>query len=79
MDPLTRLAASLLGTLSRKGRGETRGREPAITMAMTATGEARQRLGFGERFARAAAVFLDPRVLIILLLDASPRREFRLG
>jgi hypothetical protein len=38
---------------------------------MTVTGEARRRLSFGERFARAAAVFLDPRVLIILLLGFS--------
>ena len=38
---------------------------------MTVTGEARRRLSFAERLARAAAVFLDPRVLIILLLGFS--------
>jgi PAT family beta-lactamase induction signal transducer AmpG len=37
---------------------------------MTAA-EGTQKPGFGERMARAAAVFLDPRVLIILLLGFS--------
>jgi PAT family beta-lactamase induction signal transducer AmpG len=37
---------------------------------MTAA-EGTQKRGFGERMARAAAVFLDPRVLIILLLGFS--------
>jgi PAT family beta-lactamase induction signal transducer AmpG len=37
---------------------------------MTAA-EGAQKPGFGERMARAAAVFLDPRVLIILLLGFS--------
>src|SRR5688572_4287788 len=37
---------------------------------MTAA-EGTRRLSFGERFARAAAVFLDPRVLIVLLLGFS--------
>jgi PAT family beta-lactamase induction signal transducer AmpG len=37
---------------------------------MTAA-EGMQKPGFGERMARAAAVFLDPRVLIILLLGFS--------
>jgi len=45
--------------------------------AMTAA-EGTRRLGLGARFARAA-VFLDPRVLIILPLGTSPRREFPLG
>src|SRR4029078_9455555 len=35
------------------------------------SGEATQKPSLGERFARAAAVFLDPRVLIILLLGFS--------
>ena len=38
---------------------------------MTATGGTTQKPTFGERFARAARVFLDPRVLIILLLGFS--------
>jgi PAT family beta-lactamase induction signal transducer AmpG len=38
---------------------------------MTATEGATERRTFGERFARAAAVFLEPRVLIILLLGFS--------
>ena len=54
---------------------------------MTATGGTTHRPTFGERFVRAARVFLDPRVLIILLLGfssglplgASPQREFPLG
>jgi len=37
---------------------------------MTAA-EGRRREGWGERLARAFAVFLDPRVLIILLLGFS--------
>jgi PAT family beta-lactamase induction signal transducer AmpG len=38
---------------------------------MTATGETTQRPALGERLARAASVFLDKRVLIILLLGFS--------
>ncbi len=38
---------------------------------MTASGGTTSGLGFGERMAKAAAVFLDPRVLIILLLGFS--------
>jgi PAT family beta-lactamase induction signal transducer AmpG len=40
------------------------------SLPMTAA-EGRRREGWGERFARAFAVFLDPRVLIILLLGFS--------
>ncbi|MCJ7529140.1 MAG: MFS transporter [Methyloceanibacter sp.] len=42
-----------------------------LTGAMTATGGTTPRLTISERWARAAAVFLDPRVLIILLLGFS--------
>jgi PAT family beta-lactamase induction signal transducer AmpG len=38
---------------------------------MTATGGKTQKPTFGERFARAASVFLDKRVLIVLLLGFS--------
>ena len=38
---------------------------------MTATGGTTQKPTFGERFARAASVFLDKRVLIVLLLGFS--------
>ncbi|MGE5261565.1 MAG: AmpG family muropeptide MFS transporter [Actinomycetota bacterium] len=48
----------------------TRTPRPAIKLPMTAA-EGTQKPGFGERMARAAAVFLDPRVLIILLLGFS--------
>src|SRR6476469_7879636 len=50
---------------------ERKGRSPAIQGPMTASGEATQRPSLGERFARAASVFLDKRVLIILLLGFS--------
>src|SRR6476620_231199 len=49
----------------------TRPHSPAMTEAMTATGETTQKPGLGERLARAASVFLDRRVLIILLLGFS--------
>ena len=38
---------------------------------MTATGGTTPKLTIGERWARAAAVFFDPRVLIVLLLGFS--------
>ncbi len=38
---------------------------------MTATGGTTQKPTFGERMARAASVFLDKRVLIILVLGFS--------
>ncbi len=38
---------------------------------MTASGETTQKPSLGERFARAASVFLDKRVLIVLLLGFS--------
>ena len=56
---------------------------------MTASGETREKPGLGERLARTASVFLDRRVLIVLLLGfssglplalyESPRRESPLG
>jgi hypothetical protein len=59
---------------------------------MTVTGGATQRPTFGERFARAATVFFDRRVLIVLVLGFSSglqlglsgstllvQREFPLG
>ena len=52
-----------------RGEGDARSFD-CYQRAMTAA-EGTRRLGFGERFARAAAVFLDPRVLIILLLGFS--------
>jgi hypothetical protein len=50
---------------------------------MTASEGATERKTFGARFARAAAVFLEPRKLILLMgtmfLGANHRRELRLG
>ena len=42
-----------------------------MSKAMTATGGTTQKPTFGERFARVASVFLDKRVLIVLLLGFS--------
>ena len=65
---LTRLATSLLGTLSRKGERGDAGGFGCYQGPMTAA-EGTRRLGFGARFPRAAALFLG----------ASPQREFPLG
>jgi hypothetical protein len=48
---------------------------------MTAEGETRERPGLGARLARWGSVFLDRRVLIMLLLGFSSGlpREFLLG